>query len=90
MVLLGASRVVISGLISKVAILIAPIWGLIPPIRGLITSIRGLITPLLTTHEPPGSSALSQGFGFDTVLALTSLASATVTASKPEQYSTCC
>ena len=36
---LGSSWVVISGVISKVAI--------------LITLIRGLITPLMTTHEPP-------------------------------------
>ena len=37
--LLGGSWVVISGLISKVTM--------------LITLIRRLITPLITTHEPP-------------------------------------
>ena len=44
--LLGASWVVISGVITKVTI--------------LITLIRGLITPPITTHEPP-SMALRQG-----------------------------
>ena len=37
--MLGGSWVVISGVISRVAI--------------LITHIRGLITPPITTHEPP-------------------------------------
>ena len=37
--LLGGSWVVISGVISRVTI--------------VITQIRGLITPLITTHEPP-------------------------------------
>ena len=37
--LLGGSWVVISGVISRVTI--------------VITQIRGLITPLLTTHKPP-------------------------------------
>ena len=37
--LLGASWVGISGVLSKVTI--------------LLTLIRGLITPLVTTHEPP-------------------------------------
>ena len=39
--LLGGSWVVISRVISRVAI--------------LITHIRGLITPLITTHEPPSN-----------------------------------
>ena len=38
---LGGSWVVISGVISRVAI--------------VMTHIRGLITPLITTHEPPSS-----------------------------------
>ena len=38
-ILLGGSWVVISRVISRVAI--------------LITHIRGLLTPLITTHEPP-------------------------------------
>ena len=37
--LLGVSWVVISGVISRVTI--------------VITHIRGLITPFITTHEPP-------------------------------------
>ena len=37
--LLGGSWVVISGVTSRVTI--------------IITRIRGLITPLITTHEPP-------------------------------------
>ena len=40
---LGGSGVVISGVISKVTIII------------IITHIRGLIAPLITTHEPPSS-----------------------------------
>ena len=47
--LLGGSWVVISGVISRVTIIITP--------------IRGLITPLITTHEPP-SGALTIGFRF--------------------------
>ena len=43
--LLAGSWVVISGVISRVTI--------------VITQIRGLITPLLTTHEPP-STAIPQ------------------------------
>ena len=42
--LLGGSWVVISGAISKVAI--------------LITRIRGLTIPLITTHEPPSTRAM--------------------------------
>ena len=38
---LGGSWVVISGVISRVSILIA--------------HIRGLVTPLITTHEPPSN-----------------------------------
>ena len=38
---LGGSLVVISGVISRVTIVISP--------------IRGLITPLITTHEPPST-----------------------------------
>ena len=41
MSLLGGSWVVISGVISKVTI--------------VIIHIRGLITPLVTTHEPPST-----------------------------------
>ena len=41
-VLLGGSWVVISGVISRVTL--------------LITHVRGLITPLITTHEPPSKS----------------------------------
>ena len=41
--LLGGSWVAISGVISRVAI--------------VITHIRGLIAPLTTTHEPPSNSA---------------------------------
>ena len=44
-VLLGGSWVVISGVISRVNI--------------LITQIRGLIIPLITTHEPPRRRDLS-------------------------------
>ena len=40
--LLGGSWVVISGVRSKVTI--------------LITLVRGLITPLITTHEPPSTT----------------------------------
>ena len=43
--LLGGSRVVISGVISRVTTVIA--------------HIRGLITPLITTHEPPSSALAS-------------------------------
>ena len=39
---LGGSRVVVSGVISRVTI--------------LITHIRGLITLLITTHEPPSKA----------------------------------
>ena len=39
LILLGGSWLVISGVISRITI--------------LITHIRGLITPLRTTHEPP-------------------------------------
>ena len=39
--LLGGSWVVISGVISRVSV--------------IITHISGLITPLKTTHEPPSS-----------------------------------
>ena len=39
--ILGGSWVVISGVISRVTI--------------VITQIRGHITPLITTHEPPSS-----------------------------------
>ena len=42
--LLGGSWVVISGVISRVTI--------------LITHIRGLITLLITTHEPPSRGCL--------------------------------
>ena len=42
-VLLGGSWVVISGLISRVTV--------------VITHIKGLITPLITTHEPPSTPA---------------------------------
>ena len=44
--LLGGSWAVISGVISKVTI--------------VITHIRGLITPLTTTHEPPSTKQLFQ------------------------------
>ena len=44
-ILLGGSWVVISGVISKVTV--------------LITHIRGLISPLITRHEPPKYMALS-------------------------------
>ena len=46
MIILGGSRVVISGAISRVSI--------------LITHIKGLITPLITTHEPPSNTPKSQ------------------------------
>ena len=39
--LLGGSWVVISGVISRVTMVIAP--------------IKGLITPFITTHEPPST-----------------------------------
>ena len=39
MLLLGGSWVSISGVISRVTL--------------ILTLIRGLITPLITTHEPP-------------------------------------
>ena len=42
--LLGGSWVVISGVISRVTI--------------VITHIRGLITPLITAHEPPSTRRL--------------------------------
>ena len=41
MFLLGGSWVVISGVISRVTMVIAP--------------IKGLITPFITTHEPPST-----------------------------------
>ena len=41
--LLGGSWVVISGVLSRVTI--------------VITQIRGLITPLITTHEPPSTES---------------------------------
>ena len=41
--MLGGSWVVISGVISKVTI--------------VITHIRGLITPLISTHEPPSKTS---------------------------------
>ena len=44
--LLGASWVVISGVVSRVTV--------------IITHIRGLITPLITTHEPPSRRAALQ------------------------------
>ena len=45
--LLGGSWVVISGVISRVTI--------------LITHIRGLISPLITTHEPPSMTSRPGG-----------------------------
>ena len=48
--LLGGSWVVISGVISRVTI--------------LITHIRGLITLLRTTHEPPSSVLVELGWLF--------------------------
>ena len=45
--LLGGSWVVISGVISRVTI--------------IITHIRGLITLLITTHEPPSTEVLHGG-----------------------------
>ena len=44
MCLLGGSWVVISGVISRVTV--------------IITHIRGLITLLITTHEPPSGMQL--------------------------------
>ena len=41
--MLGGSWVVISGVVSRVTIVITQIWG--------------LITPLITTHEPPSAHA---------------------------------
>ena len=46
--LLGGSWVVISGVISKVTI--------------VITHTRGLITILITTHEPPSNGSHGKGF----------------------------
>ena len=46
----GGSWVVISGVISKVTV--------------LITLIRGLITPLITTHEPPSRVSGFRTAGF--------------------------
>ena len=46
--LLGGSWAVISGVISRVTI--------------VITHIRGLITPLITTHEPPSRVVCGCGF----------------------------
>ena len=45
--LLGGSRVVISGVVSRITI--------------IITHIRGLISPLITTHEPPSGLSSIQG-----------------------------
>ena len=57
--LLGGSWVVITGIISRVYILITHIRGLITPIvtraNILITHIGGLVAPIITTHEPPSS-----------------------------------
>ena len=48
--ILGGSWVVVSGVISKVTV--------------IITHIRGLITPLKTTHEPPSRNDRVEGLGF--------------------------
>ena len=45
--LVGGSWVVISGVISRITL--------------VITRIRGLITPLTTTHEPPSKALLELG-----------------------------
>ena len=45
----------IGGLITHIRGLITHIRRLLTHIRGLLTHIRGLITPLIASHEPPSS-----------------------------------